>query len=81
MKVPKIQDSLSSQILSTSLDNLEMTSKLLLVRELEDDTRDALKAMFVDKELDLKKQPTKDKEIFIETALISRVDFDTSYVV
>ena len=81
MKVPKLQDSLSSQILSTSLDDLEMTSKLLLVRELEDDTRDALKALFVDKELDLKKQSTKDKETFLETAMISRGDFDSSYVV
>ena len=74
-------DSGSSLPPSYKVEDLDMLSKLKLVRELEEDTRDALKDENAghDSELDLKKG--KDKESRIETTMIKRKDSNASYMV
>ena len=66
---------------SYKVEDLDMLSKLKLARELEEDTRDALKDENAghDSELDLKKG--KDKESRIETTMIKRKDSNASYMV
>ena len=65
----------------TSLEDLNMISKLRLVRELEKDTRDALKDMNVEHDSQCKLKIGKNKQALIETAKITTEDLDTSYVV
>ena len=58
-----------------------MISKLRLVRELEEDTRDALRDMNVGHDSEYKLKIGKNKQALIETAKITTDDFDSSYVV
>jgi len=57
-----------------------MTSKLLLARELEEDTRGALRAGNEDKDNIYKNNKSKNETV-LETAKIARDDFESSYVV
>ena len=61
-------------------EELGMTSKLLLARELEEDTRGALKAGSDDKDVQYKNNKSKNESV-LETARLARDDFESSYVV
>merc|ERR1712115_655680 len=63
---------------SFTSEELGMTSKLLLARELEEDIRGALKAGFDDKDMEYKDSK---KESLLETERFAQEDFESSYVI
>ena len=65
---------------STSFDDLDMISKLQLIRDLEEDTREALKDINAIHESEYKLEIGNEKQSLIETAKITTDDFDTSFV-
>ena len=80
-KRPSIaRKSMTSPLPSYETEELGMTSKLLLARELEEDTRGALRAGNEDKDNIYKNNKSKNETV-LETAKIARDDFESSYVV
>jgi len=81
MKRPSIVETkitMKSPVPSFTSEELGMTSKLLLARELEEDIRGALKAGFDDKDMEYKDSK---KESLLETERFAQDDFESSYVI